>query len=58
MIHIEEPKKWRRCNVCGRDKDVIEIYFRSNFTNQGHIIALCGKCAADLKNLLRERQDY
>ena len=58
MIYIEEPKKWRRCNVCDGDKNVIEICFRSNFSSQGHIIALCGKCAADLKNLLRERQDY
>lgn len=58
MIYIQEPNKWRRCNVCDGDKNVIEICFRSNFTSQGSVISLCEKCATDLKNLLRERQDY
>jgi len=53
MIKILPVKKWRDCNVCMEDAS-IEVYFRSNFTNQGTIIALCDNCAKYMCDILAE----
>lgn len=43
MIEAKPAPAYRHCNCCSTNKDVIEVYFRSNW-NQGTCIAICENC--------------
>ena len=49
-------KKYRDCNVCAK-KASMEVYFRNNNSNQGHVVALCPKCANDCIKRIREVEE-
>lgn len=48
MITVEKAEKFRTCNVCHSKKDVYNMVFRYEGTNQGNQIVLCDNCIKDL----------
>lgn len=52
MIIFEKPFEGRQCNVCHKQKDIVEVYFKSDFNNSGICVALCRECRATLRTML------
>lgn len=52
MIELHKPGGIRRCNCCSSDKNVLDIYFRSDHVNSGICVALCEICQEELTDKL------
>lgn len=57
MITVEKAEKFRTCNVCHGNKNVYNIVFRYEGTNQGNQIVLCDNCIKDLIAEMERRGD-
>lgn len=53
-VHIEFASRYRSCNSCGSNDNVITVttLMRIGNTTQGSQVALCKKCARILKRKL------
>lgn len=52
---LKKTYKERQCNCCYGKNDVIEVFFRSDFTNQGNVVALCKDCRKKLCKIIKDK---
>ena len=58
MILIEKADIYKKCNCCGSNTNIKELYFNNNLnnTNNGVSIFLCDKCQMILIKLLSDKR--